>query len=80
MSTSSALRWVVASKSFFRVDLDWNIARGYRFFLVDRFRETRFIPAGEIAFPSYVELADWIPKVPRKTEGLALELAGRRWR
>lgn len=58
----------------------WDIGSGYRFFLVDGFRETTFIPAGEIDAPRYLELADWIPRVPTRTERLALELAGRRWR
>jgi hypothetical protein len=57
----------------------WDIGAGYRFFLVDSFRETRFVPAFEIDGPRYVDLEEWIPKVPRRTERLALELAGRRW-
>lgn len=57
----------------------WDIGRGYRFFLVDRFYETNFTPVREIDGPRYVDLEEWVPKMPRTTERLALELTGRRW-
>lgn len=57
----------------------WDIAEGYRFFLVDRFHRTNFPPVMEVEGPRYLNLEEWVPKIPRTTERLALELNGRRW-
>ena len=57
----------------------WDIGSGYRFFLVDRFLETNFICVGEPDQPRYLELEEWLPRIPHRTERLAVELSGRRW-
>lgn len=57
----------------------WDIAQGYRFFLVDRFYATNFAPVTALEGPRYLNLEKWIPKIPRTTERLALELNGGRW-
>lgn len=57
----------------------WDIGAGYRFFLVDEFRETKFTPLRQPEGPRYLQLEEWLPKVPSTTERLAVELSGRRW-